>query len=461
LVHDADDVVQESLLRAWRSIAGFDGRRSVRPWPYRIATNRCLTAIASRRRRELPTDLSPGTVPTREPAWWLEPCPDARLGLDALRPEARVVARERVELAFVAALQQLSALQRAVLVLRAALGFSAGEVAGLLETTVASVNSALQRARAVVGERTPSRSQRQELAGLGAQVRWIAARYADAWESSDVEGIVAMLAQDVRLAMPTLGWYQGPDAVRAVLACGPITHRWRLPPTWANGQLAFGCYRWHEERRVLVGETWTSSPCARAGSWRSPRAWSPISGRTGCRGRSPADAMSSPMSSPMSSRRPPGCTGDRPGRMPMLLQDKTAVVYDAGGWWRRDRPRVRPRVRPPGRDGAPGRAHGHHPSGGADDIATAGGRVHVAVVDALDQAEVDAHAAAVVERSGTLDIMVNVIGDQDVQGTPMVEMSVEDYLRPAEVGNAAAFAASQLACTVTGTINLTAGAMLD
>jgi RNA polymerase sigma-70 factor (ECF subfamily) len=253
-VHDADDVVQESLLRAWQSIARFDGRRSVRPWLYRIATNRCLTAIASRRRRELPTDLTPGTAPTEETAW-LEPYPDARLGLEALPPEARAVARERVELAFVAALQRLSALQRAVLLLREVLGFSAREVAELLETTVASVNSALQRARAVVRERTPSHSQQQELAGLGAEVRGIAARYADAWESSDVDGIVAMLAEDVRLEMPPMPeWYQGPDAVRDVLAFGPLTHRWRLLPTWANGQLAFGCYRWRDERGLFAGE---------------------------------------------------------------------------------------------------------------------------------------------------------------------------------------------------------------
>jgi RNA polymerase sigma-70 factor (ECF subfamily) len=253
-VHDADDVVQESLLRAWRSIARFDGRQSVRPWLYRITNNRCLTAIASRQRRELPTDLSPGTAPTEETAW-LEPYPDARLSLDALPPEARVVARERVELAFVAVLQRLSALQRAVLLLREVLGFSAREVADLLETTVASVNSALQRARAVVRERTPSPSQQRELADLGAEVRGIAARFADAWESSDVEGVVAMLAEDVRLEMPPMPeWYQGPEAVRAVLASGPITHRWRLLPTRANGQLAFGFYRWDDERRVFVGE---------------------------------------------------------------------------------------------------------------------------------------------------------------------------------------------------------------
>jgi hypothetical protein len=153
-----------------------------------------------------------------------------------------------------------------------------------------SVNSALQRARAVVGEPTPSRSQRQELAGLGAEVRWIAARFAEAWESSDVEGIVAMLAEDVRLAMPPmLEWYQGPDAVRAVLASGPITHRWRLLPTWANGQLAFGCYRWHEERRVFVGEGVDVLTLRAARSSRSPRSWSPISRRTGCRRRPPPD----------------------------------------------------------------------------------------------------------------------------------------------------------------------------
>jgi RNA polymerase sigma-70 factor (TIGR02960 family) len=253
-VHDADDVVQESLLRAWKSIASFDGRLPVRPWLYKIATNRCLTMLVSSRRRELPTDLSAGAASTPETEW-LEPYPDGRLGLDALTPEDRVVARERVELAFVAALQQLSARQRAVLVLREVLGFSAGEVAGLLDTTVAAVNSALQRARGAMRERTPSRSQQQELAGLGDEVRAIAARYASAWEASDVEGIVSMLAEDVRLAMPpTPEWYEGPEAVRAVLAAGPITHRWRVLPTWANGQLAFGFYRWHEQRGVFFGE---------------------------------------------------------------------------------------------------------------------------------------------------------------------------------------------------------------
>jgi RNA polymerase sigma-70 factor (ECF subfamily) len=253
-VHDADDVVQEALLRAWRSIERFDGRQSFRPWLYKIATNRCLTAIQSKRRRELPTDLSPGTVATLETEW-IEPYPDAGLGLDTLPPEQRVVARERLELAFVALLQQLSPLQRAVLLLCEVLEFSAREAAELLDTTVASVNSALQRARAALKTRTPSRTQQQELAGLGADVRALAARYVDAWESSNVDGIVAMLAEDVRLAMPPmLERYAGRPAVRDGLASGPITHRWRLLPTRANGQLAFGGYRWDAQRGLYVGE---------------------------------------------------------------------------------------------------------------------------------------------------------------------------------------------------------------
>jgi RNA polymerase sigma-70 factor (TIGR02960 family) len=253
-VHDADDAVQESLLRAWKAIARFDGRNPVRPWLYRIATNRCLTVIESRRRRELPTDLSPGTVATEETAW-LEPYPDARLGLESLSPEARVVAREYVELAFIAALQQLSALQRAVLVLRDVLDFPAREVAELLMTSVPAVNSALQRAREVIGRRRPTRSQQEELAQLGNEVQTIAERYARAWEAADVDGIVAMLADDVRLAMPPmLECYEGPAAVAVALSSGPITHRWRLLPTTANGQLAFGAYRWDAARDAFIAE---------------------------------------------------------------------------------------------------------------------------------------------------------------------------------------------------------------
>jgi RNA polymerase sigma-70 factor (ECF subfamily) len=253
-VHDADDALQESLLRAWKAIARFDGRNPIRPWLYKIATNRCLTAIESHRRRELPTDLSPGTVPTEETAW-LEPYPDSRLGLEPLSPEARVVAREQVELAFIAALQQLSALQRAVLILRDVLDFSAREVADLLTTSVPSVNSALQRARAVIERRRPRRSQQQELAELGDELRKMADCYARAWECADVDAIVAMLADDVRLAMPPmLECYEGVAAVAAALSSGPITHRWRFLPTTANGQLAFGAYRWEAGRNAFVAE---------------------------------------------------------------------------------------------------------------------------------------------------------------------------------------------------------------
>jgi RNA polymerase sigma-70 factor (ECF subfamily) len=253
-VHDADDAVQESLLRAWKAIGRYDGAQPVRPWLYRIATNRCLTSLETRRRRELPTDLSPGAAPTAE-VEWLEPYPDAQLGLDTLGPEARVIARERVELAFVAALQQLSPLQRAVLLLREVLGFAAREVADVLDTSVPAVNSALQRARAVVDARTPARSQQRELADLGPDVKALAQRYAAAWEAADIDAIVAMLADDVRLAMPpTPEWYEGPAAVRAALLAGPVTYRWRMVPTWANGQLALAGYRWDEARGVYVGE---------------------------------------------------------------------------------------------------------------------------------------------------------------------------------------------------------------
>jgi RNA polymerase sigma-70 factor, ECF subfamily len=251
---DADDALQESLLRAWRSIARFDGRRPLRPWLYAIATNCCWTAIDARTRRALPTDLSPGSAAARETAW-LAPYPDARLDLEGLSPEQCVLARESVELAFLAAIQRLSALQRAVLVLREVLGFSASEVAEMLNSSVAAVNSALQRARRVLRERRPSRSQQQELAALGEQAQSLAARYAAAWDAGDLDAVVAMLADDARLAMPPqVGWHQGPAAVRAALAGGPFRHRWRLLRTSANGQLAFGAYRFDETGRTFVGE---------------------------------------------------------------------------------------------------------------------------------------------------------------------------------------------------------------
>ena len=271
-VHDADDALQEAMLRAWRSLGRFEGRSSLRSWLYRIATNTCLDLIAKRPQRVLPIDYAPASDPHDGPgrplveSVWVEPYPDDALGAEQgpASPEARYERREAVELAFVAALQHLPARQRAVLILREVLGFSAREVAEALETTEASVNSALQRARATLEQKLPERSQQETLRALGDEgTRRLVGRFVDAWERGDVDAVVSMLTEDARVTMPPMAtWYDGRDAVRVFLEKFAFAQAWqgdrfaegrrqvRLLPTRASGQVALGAYRLIEEAGV-------------------------------------------------------------------------------------------------------------------------------------------------------------------------------------------------------------------
>ena len=250
-VHDAEDALQDALLRAWRGLSGFEGRSSVRSWLYSIATNAALDITRHRSRRELPVDFGPAAArgaevdaPVMDPVW-LEPYPDRWLtaGADA-SPEARYEQRESVELAFMAALQQLPPLQRAVLILREVVGFSAAETSSQLGTSVPSVNSALQRARAAAAGGLPARSQQATLRALGDErTREIVQRYADAIERGDADTLVSMLTQDATWSMPPVPtWFQGLESVREWLVRDPLSVRWRHLPARANGQLAVGCY---------------------------------------------------------------------------------------------------------------------------------------------------------------------------------------------------------------------------
>ena len=253
-VPDAEDALQEALLRAWRGLPGFEGRSPLRSWLYKIATNACLKAIEGRPKRVLPIDYGPAADPHEEPgeplieSVWVEPYPDERLGLEDgfAGPAARYERRESVELAFVAALQHLPARQRAVLILREVLGFSGGEVAEALDTTTASVYSALQRAHKTVDQRLPEQSQQAALRSLGDErVRAIVDRYVAAWERGDVDAVAEMLAHDAMLAMPPIStWYRGRDTIAAFFARRPLADdvRWRVVPVRASGQLALGYY---------------------------------------------------------------------------------------------------------------------------------------------------------------------------------------------------------------------------
>ena len=248
-MQDAEDMVQETLLAAWRGLEAFEGRASVRSWLYRIATNRCLNALRarSRRPREVPA-MGDSPQPTRrtEPVW-VEPYPDVLLESipdRAPEPAARYEARESIELAFIVALQGLPPRQRAALVLRDVLGFRTAEVADMLETSEVSVKGALQRARATLDARLPADRERAPRPDSAAERRLVD-RFADAVERGDVDGMVALLTGDALLTMPPQPLeYQGQAAIaaflehRAELRGAPL----RVFATRANSQPAFGCY---------------------------------------------------------------------------------------------------------------------------------------------------------------------------------------------------------------------------
>jgi len=251
--HEAEDLVQETYLRAWRSLDSFEGRGSLRAWLYQIATNVCLNALAHRKdqlrllpdQRSLPTQQMPSGDPPMD-IGWLAPYPDSHwVGIadDAPGPAARYETRESVQLAFVALIQQLPPRQRAVVLLCDVLGWSAQEVTSLLGGSSASINSALQRARATLSKRYPEDRPRGASVMDQAQ-RALIERYVRAWESADLDGFVSLLKEDATYAMPPWGlWYRGRDSIRAFFA-----YVWRgyggfrLVATGANGQPAFALY---------------------------------------------------------------------------------------------------------------------------------------------------------------------------------------------------------------------------
>ena len=252
-VQDAEDALQDALLGAWRGLDGFEGRSSVRTWLYRITTNACIRAAQRRPKRLVSMDYHPAfhdvwQVGEVNPELaWIEPVPGTLLadGGASTDPAARYEARESVELAFVAALQHLPATQRAVLILRDVLAFPAADVAVLLDTTVASVNSALQRARAALERRVHGESQQAVLRRLGEQrQRDLVSSFIAAWERADVPALLDMLVDDARFTMPPLpAWFEGRADIERFLRERCFATRWRMLPTSANGQLAVACYQ--------------------------------------------------------------------------------------------------------------------------------------------------------------------------------------------------------------------------
>jgi RNA polymerase sigma-70 factor (ECF subfamily) len=249
---DAEDAVQETMVRAWRAGAKFDGRSSLRSWLYRIATNICLDMLRGRKRRAVPMELGPSRAPVvasladRLPEGsWVSPIPDERLFPLGADPAELAEARESVRLAFVAALQHLPPRQRAVLILCEVLRWSAAETAELLDTSVAAVNSSLQRARATLAEVSPPAATGPDRTQLDADRRDLLTRYVDAFERYDMTALVKLLHEDAIQSMPPFAmWLQGATDIAAwMVGPGAGCRGSRLLPTAANGCLAFGQYR--------------------------------------------------------------------------------------------------------------------------------------------------------------------------------------------------------------------------
>ncbi|QBD75399.1 sigma-70 family RNA polymerase sigma factor [Ktedonosporobacter rubrisoli] len=253
-LYDAEDTVQECMLRAWRHFDTFKGQGSLRTWLYTIATNVCLDALKKRSSRTLPTVLSAVADPRNpiaerlEETLWLEPLPDSWLAEATENPEARYTRSESVSLAFLAALQLLPPRQRAILLLSDVLSFRAAEIAHLLAISVSAVNSALHRARVTITQHYHTAEQeKMQMQRTDAATNALLARYMQAWETDDVAGLIELLKEDATLSMPPVpSWYRGREAIRTIFLAQPfgstVSKRWRLLPTRANAQPAFALY---------------------------------------------------------------------------------------------------------------------------------------------------------------------------------------------------------------------------
>ena len=266
-LHESEDMVQETLLKAWKRLATFEGRSSFRSWLYKIGTNSCLDFLDQQKRRRVlpfeklsPSDPKAPIQPPTSEITWLEPFPDEWLGdKSAINPEARYSDTESISLAFLTALQTLPPRQRAVLILRDVLDFSANETADLLELTVSSVNSALHRARTTLSQRY-DRGEKEDsmITSTDERTQQLLDHFVQAWERADVDGLVALLKADAAFAMPpSPSWYQGLEAIRMFSAAtifaddgmfpGKALNRWHLLPTRANGSPAFAIYQRDEK----------------------------------------------------------------------------------------------------------------------------------------------------------------------------------------------------------------------